>query len=136
MLETASLGTSATGLAVSCSHPTPLACNERVSHVVLVVMAVFGVTGRRPPAAEYDRLKAKRKLENCWFVLRNSSVEMAENVMKLDDWARDLLAWLDVHQPASKDELEAKRAETQNGLNEFFKRQVAVAGKKRKLEDP
>ena len=88
-----------------------------------------------PPAAEYDRLKAKRKLENCWFVLRNSSVEMAENVMKLDDWARDLLAWLDVRQSASKDEHEAKRAETQHGLNEVLKRQIAVAGKKRKLED-
>ena len=66
-----------------------------------MVMAVFGVTRRRPPAAEYDRQKAKRKLENCWFVL--SSVEMAENVMKLDDWARDLLAWLDVHQSAAKE---------------------------------
>ena len=88
-----------------------------------------------PPAAEYDRQKTKRKLENCWFVLRNSSVEMAENVIKLDDGARDLLAWLDVHQSASKDELEAKRAETQNGLNELLKRQVAVAGKKCKLED-
>ena len=55
--------------------------------------------------------------------------------MKMDDWARDLLAWLDVHQSASKDELEAKHAETQNGLNELLKRQIAVAGKKRKLED-
>ena len=88
-----------------------------------------------PPAAEYDRLKAKRKLENCWFVLRNSSVEMAENVIKLDDGARDLLAWLDVNLSATKDEPEAKQAEMQNGLNELLNRQIAVAGKKRKLED-
>ena len=88
-----------------------------------------------PPAAEYDRLKAKRKLENCWFVLRNSSVEMAENGMKLDDWARDLLAWLDAHQSAAKEEIEAKQAEVENALNEMLKRQIGVAGKKRKLED-
>ena len=73
-----------------------------------------------PPAAEYDRLKAKRKLESCWFVLRNSSVEMAENVMKMDDWSKDLLAWLDVNQFATKEEIEAKQAEMQNGLNEML----------------
>ena len=88
-----------------------------------------------PPPAEHDRQNAKRNLQNLWFVLRNSSVEMAENVIKLDDGARDLLAWLDVHQSASKDELEAKHAEMQNGLNEMLNRQIAVAGKKRKLED-
>ena len=88
-----------------------------------------------PSPAEQERQSAKRKLENFWFVMRNSSVEMAENVHKVDDGARDLLAWLDVHQSASKDELEAKHAETQNGLNELLKRQIAVAGKKRKLED-
>ena len=97
------------------------------------LMAVFSDDALSP--AEHERQNAKRKLENFWFVLRNSSVEMAENVHKLDDGARDLLAWLDVHQSASKDELEAKHAETQNGLNELLKRQVAVAGKKCKLED-
>ena len=88
-----------------------------------------------PPPAEHDRLKAKRKLQNFWFVLRHSSIEMAENVMKMDDWSKDLLAWLDVNQFATKEELEAKRAEMQNALNEMLKRQIGVAGKKRKLED-
>ena len=87
------------------------------------------------PPAEHDRQNAKRNLQNLWFVLRNSSVEMAENVMKLDDWARDLLAWLDVHQSAAKEEIEAKQAELENALNEMLKRQIGVAGKKRKLED-
>ena len=87
------------------------------------------------PPAEHERQNAKRKLENLWFVLRNSSVEMAENVMKLDDWARDLLAWLDVRQSTAKEEIEAKQAELENALNEMLKRQIGVAGKKRKLED-
>ena len=80
-------------------------------------------------------MKAKHNLQKFWFMLRHSSLEMAENVIKMDDWPRDLLAWLDVNQFATKEELEAKQAEMQNGLNEMLKRQIGVAGKKRKLED-
>ena len=97
------------------------------------LMAVFSDDALSP--AERERQNAKRNLQNLWFVLRNSSVEMAENVVKLDDGARDLLAWFDVHQSATKDEFEAKQAEMQNGLHELLNRQIAVAGKKRKLED-
>ena len=88
-----------------------------------------------PSPAEQERQSAKRKLENFWFVLRNASVEAAQNVEKLTDGSHELLAWLDANQHATKDEFEAKQTELQNGLNELLLRQIDVAGKKRKLED-
>ena len=88
-----------------------------------------------PSPAEQERQSAKRKLENFYFVMRNASVEAAQNAEKLTDWAHELLAWLDAKQYATKDESEAKQKDMQNEMNELLLRQIEAAGKRRKLED-
>ena len=88
-----------------------------------------------PSPAEQERQSAKHKLENFYLVMRNASVEAADNARRLTDGANELLLWLDANQYATRDEFQAQQKEIQNAMNELLLRQIEAAGKKRKLED-
>ena len=59
-----------------------------------------------PLTRRAERQISKPKLQNFWFVMRNASVEAAQNVEKFTDGAHELLAWPDADQHASKQEFE------------------------------
>ena len=88
-----------------------------------------------PSPAEQERLSARRKLQNLYFLMRNASVEAEDIARRLTDGADQLLRWLDANQHATRDEFQAQQEDIQSAMNELLLRQIEAAGKKRKLED-